>query len=236
MPTVPEGAPSAPLTDSQPPATRRLQDAAVVLGVPVTFGLLVTLLRGPAASLAFTTTRLTQTLASELGLGALLYLYVRRRGYGLMAWTVPFEPRDLLRGVPVWVYGLVASLIGWLLAWALSPEIAARLGNAGFSGLPSAWIIGLASPINATFEEYIWLGFAVTVAGRRRYWPALAWSVLPRTLIHVYQGWNSVFFVAPLGIWFFRYYWRTGRLWPVIVAHTLQDIVALGLLALRHAR
>jgi membrane protease YdiL (CAAX protease family) len=143
--------------------------------------------------------------------------------------------KDFLRAIPVWLFGLLAFIAGALLAWALSPTLGRRLTEVIYTGRPALWIVGLASVLNAVFEEFIWLGFAVNVPGSRRLAPALAWSVIPRCAVHLYQGWKGLFLVGPLGLWYFRYYWRTGRLWPVIIAHALQDVVVLTILARRHA-
>jgi membrane protease YdiL (CAAX protease family) len=49
-------------------------------------------------------------------------------------------------------------------------------------------------------------------------------------LAHAYQGPLAVVTVVPIGILFTAYYLRTRRLWPVVVAHAFQDILALEIL------
>ena len=52
-----------------------------------------------------------------------------------------------------------------------------------------------------------------------------------RLAIHLYQGAIGVVSVLPIGILFAVYYLRTGKLWPVVVAHAAMDLVALGMFA-----
>ena len=51
-------------------------------------------------------------------------------------------------------------------------------------------------------------------------------SVAIRLLYHLYQGAIAIG-VVPFGLIFALWYRRTGRLWPVIVAHALTDFAAL---------
>jgi membrane protease YdiL (CAAX protease family) len=48
-----------------------------------------------------------------------------------------------------------------------------------------------------------------------------------RTLLHAYQGAMALVSILPLGLVFTIYYARSRRIWPVIVAHMLFDVVAL---------
>jgi membrane protease YdiL (CAAX protease family) len=52
-------------------------------------------------------------------------------------------------------------------------------------------------------------------------------SVAIRLLYHLYQGAIAAIGVVPFGLIMALWYRRTGRLWPVIVAHGLTDFAAL---------
>ena len=54
-----------------------------------------------------------------------------------------------------------------------------------------------------------------------------------RVSVHLYQG-PLLAFVAilPLAIVMTWYYARTGRIWPVIVAHVITDAIGLGSLTI----
>jgi uncharacterized protein len=217
------------------PSSGVWQDTALVLGLPVATGLVLTLIRDPSGSLTFSTSRLAQSLGFQLLLGVPLVTYLGARGYRLGQWTPPLARKDFLRAIPVWLYGLLAVAAGGLLAWVLSPSLGRDVVESRYMGRPALWIVAVASAFNAVFEEFIWLGFAVNGPGQRKLGPSLAWSIGPRCLVHLYQGWKGLFLIGPLGLWYFRYYWRSGRLWPVIIAHALQDVIVFSMLARQHA-
>jgi membrane protease YdiL (CAAX protease family) len=90
-------------------------------------------------------------------------------------------------------------------------------------------VILVLSILNAVFEEFLWLAYGVTALerriGRTR---ACALSVGFRTAIHAYQGGLAIVGVLPVGLVFTAYYAMSRRVWPVIVAHALQDALVLG--------
>ena len=50
------------------------------------------------------------------------------------------------------------------------------------------------------------------------------------------RGWRwrrALLVIGPLGVCYFLYYQRSNRIWPPILAHGVQDLIALGALALR---
>ena len=50
-----------------------------------------------------------------------------------------------------------------------------------------------------------------------------------RVFHHFYQGAVGVVGVAPLALLYAYWFARTGRLWPLIVAHALTDFTALAI-------
>ena len=81
---------------------------------------------------------------------------------------------------------------------------------------------------NGWAEEVIVVGFLLTRLKQLRInpWLALAISSLLRGAYHLYQGFGAGLGNVAMGM-IFGYAWqRTGRLWPLIVAHTLIDAVA----------
>ncbi len=49
-----------------------------------------------------------------------------------------------------------------------------------------------------------------------------------RVFYHFYQGALAVLSITPMALLFGYWFARTGRLWPLIVAHALQDFIALS--------
>lgn len=81
---------------------------------------------------------------------------------------------------------------------------------------------------NGWAEEVIVVGFLLTRLRQLKInpWLALAISSLLRGAYHLYQGFGAGLGNVAMGV-VFGYAWqRTGRLWPLIIAHTLIDAVA----------
>ncbi|MFI6332612.1 CPBP family intramembrane glutamic endopeptidase [Micromonospora chersina] len=134
---------------------------------------------------------------------------------------------DLARGA-----GLAAliGLPGLALFWA-----AAHLGiNATLvpAALPHLWwavpVLILAAVQNAVLEEVIVVGYLFTRL-RQLQWrvgAVLAASALLRGSYHLYQGFGAFLGNAVMGVIFGLFYLRTRRVGPLIVAHTVLDVVA----------
>ncbi|HET9874183.1 MAG TPA: CPBP family intramembrane glutamic endopeptidase [Mycobacterium sp.] len=143
-------------------------------------------------------------------------------GLGRFRWRT-----DLLGGV-----GL-AALIGipglglYLLARALGINAAVIP-----SALNDTWwrtpMLVLVAFANSWAEEVIVVGYLLTRLRQLRAHPlpALACSALLRGAYHLYQGFGAGLGNIAMGL-VFGYVWdRTGRLWPLIIAHGLIDTVA----------
>lgn len=131
-----------------------------------------------------------------------------------------------------WGAALAAAigLPGLGLFWA-----AARLGiNATVvpAALPDVWwavpVLILSAAQNAILEEVIVVGYLVTRL-RKLGWriPAvIAASALLRGSYHLYQGFGAFVGNAIMGVVFALFFLRARRVMPLIVAHTLLDVVA----------
>lgn len=96
-----------------------------------------------------------------------------------------------------------------------------------------AWtlvVLLLAAIKNALLEEVIVIGYLMTRLrdGGWSMWPIILTSALLRGAYHLYQGFGQGLANVIMGIIFGWYYYRTGRLWPLIVAHAVIDIVAFA--------
>ncbi|MBM0237660.1 CPBP family intramembrane metalloprotease [Micromonospora sp. ATA32] len=164
-------------------------------------------------------------------LPVLLAVHLLARDPGDPARTLGADLRrpgsDLVRGA-----GLAAliGLPGLALFWA-----AAQLGvNATLvpAGLPHLWwavpVLILAAVQNAVLEEVIVVGYLVTRL-RQLWWRVgaiIAASALLRGSYHLYQGFGAFVGNAVMGVVFSLFFLRTRRVVPLIVAHTLLDVVA----------
>lgn len=89
-------------------------------------------------------------------------------------------------------------------------------------------VLVLAALQNAVLEEVVVVGYLMTRL-KDLTWslPAvLVTSALVRGSYHLYQGIGPAFGNAVMGLVFGYFYHRTGRIAPLVVAHTILDIVA----------
>jgi membrane protease YdiL (CAAX protease family) len=127
----------------------------------------------------------------------------------------------------------LAALIGipglglYLLARALG--LSAKVVPAA---LPSVWwavpVLVLAAAQNAVLEEVVVVGYLLTRLREvgMRSGLAIAASALLRGSYHLYQGFGAFVGNAIMGVVFGLIYQRTRRVGPLIVAHTILDVVS----------
>ena len=89
-------------------------------------------------------------------------------------------------------------------------------------------ILLLSALQNAVVEEVIAVGYLMTRLRDLRWgpWAAIAASATLRGTYHLYQGFGQALGNAVMGAIFAWWFQRTGRLWPLLIAHTLLDVVA----------
>jgi uncharacterized protein len=100
------------------------------------------------------------------------------------------------------------------------------------SGLSEYWwtvpVLVLQAIKNAVLEEVIVVGYLMNRL-RRLDWPwgrVVLASALLRGSYHLYQGFGPFLGNAIMGVVFAEWYRRGGRVWALIVAHTILDIVS----------
>ena len=156
----------------------------------------------------------------------------------------------------LWRSGLSPARIGLArLQWR--PDLAGGVGLAAFIGLPGLglYLAARALRINASVipsglsdtwwrvpmlvlvafadgwaEEIIVVGYLLTRLGQLGFGAraALVCSSLLRGTYHLYQGFGAGLGNVAMGL-VFGYAWqRTGRLWPLVIAHGLIDTVAFA--------
>jgi len=134
---------------------------------------------------------------------------------------------DVARGV-----GLAALVGGTGLAFYLL----ARAGGANLTvvaeALPDVWwripVLVLSAAQNAVLEEVLVAAYLLHRL-RQLGWSdgrALAVSAVLRGSYHLYQGLGGFVGNLAMGLLFGRLYQRWGRVGPLVVAHTLIDVVA----------
>ena len=237
-----------PVTD---PRTRRLLVIELVVVLLVTFGLsglysvldLVSALLAPEAL-----TEQTAALNPSRSTHAWLDLAYQLLGVlRLAAWSL--LPLVLLAhsGIGPRAVGLVRDRAGGQVAWGLAltavigiPGLALYLGavaagvnlQVSASGLTETWwrpiVLILAAAGNGAAEEILVVGYLLIRLRQLGVPPAVALvgTALLRGSYHLYQGFGGGLGNLAMGLVFALWWMRTGRLWPLILAHTLLDVVA----------
>lgn len=104
--------------------------------------------------------------------------------------------------------------------------------NVAPAALASVWwaapVLVLAAAANALLEEVVVVGYLVTRLAQLKWrpWGIVAASALLRGSYHLYQGFGGFLGNAIMGVVFALFFMRTRRVLPLVVAHTLLDVVA----------
>ncbi|GAA1266343.1 type II CAAX endopeptidase family protein [Saccharothrix xinjiangensis] len=121
----------------------------------------------------------------------------------------------------------IPGLVFYLVAWNLGLNLAVQP-----STLDEAWwrsvVLILSAIGNAWAEEVLVVGYLITRL-RQLGWggnTALLASALLRGSYHLYQGFGGFIGNVVMGLVFGKVWQRTNRLWVLVVAHALLDVVA----------
>lgn len=158
-----------------------------------------------------------------------LCVFLYWRGWTVMRFGLKPTPKDTLIGLGLWLAVYAAYALVWTVAMAMSlrPSYAGSYQSLTMHNLsvPTAIAISVLNPI---FEETFLCGYIVTAAKQAGHTiTGINVSVAIRVFCHLYQGSLGVIAIIPLGLIFAWWYARTGRLWPVLIAHAIFDAMAL---------
>jgi uncharacterized protein len=232
-------------------ATRLRNEVLLVLGVSLgssaaySIVSLIAKLTAPAP-LAKQTTALNQSLAPDrpwldltyqlMGLffavvPALLAVHLLNRDTPGAAVRLGFLPRRV--GFDLSTGAGLAAVIGipgvglYVLARQLGINTAVAAAN-----LPSVWwagpVLSLSAATNGVLEEVVVVGYLINRLRDLGWttWPAIVASALLRGSYHLYQGFGAFVGNAIMGVVFGFFFVRTKRVLPLVIAHTLLDVVA----------
>jgi membrane protease YdiL (CAAX protease family) len=159
----------------------------------------------------------------------LLGWFLSMRGWSLEQLGLGPSARETLVGLGLAAVTYLAYVAAWLVAASISSGLqqAAENNDLVAPGLSLITIVA-ASILNPIFEEVFVCGYIISALKDSRGLSfAINVSVGLRLLYHLYQGAAGVLGIIPVGLVFAYCYARTGRLWPVIVAHALLDLLSL---------
>ena len=167
-------------------------------------------------------------LAYELILLLALLGFLRLRGWTIERFDLRLNAGETLVGFGLAGVAYLAYVLVLVVVAAAWPQAAQALQTSVISspGISLATVIA-ASVINPVFEEVFVCGYVIAALQKSgNPWAGVHVSVAIRLLYHLYQGAIAIG-VVPFGLIFALWYRRTGRLWPVIVAHAVTDFAAL---------
>jgi len=165
----------------------------------------------------------------ELVLMAFLFPFLRIRGWTFSKIGLDPTWRDTGRGILLFFAIYAVWELVWIATVALAPETAQRMSETHIitQVIPATTIVANGM-INPLFEEVFVCGYVMTALRKEGHtWFALNASVAIRLLYHLYQGPLGVLSIIPMGLMSGYWYARTGRLWPIIVAHAAMDMLAM---------
>ena len=135
--------------------------------------------------------------------------------------------RDLGRGAAL------AALVGLpgLAFYVLGRQLGITADVVAAALAPHWWavpVLVLQAVKNALLEEVVVVGYLITRL-RGLGWPVgaiVATSAVLRGAYHLYQGFGPFLGNVVMGVLFAEWFRRRGRVMPLVVAHTLLDVVA----------
>jgi uncharacterized protein len=150
------------------------------------------------------------------------------RGWTLQVLGLAPSLKETFAGLGLALTGYAATLVVWTILESVGPGLVQSAKQAFLvsQGLDIVTVVAVAV-VNPVFEEVFVCGYIVTALRQRGHmWTGVNCSVGVRLFYHLYQG-PAAISVLPIGLLFaFCYVW-SGRLWPVIVAHAVVDVLGL---------
>lgn len=202
-----------------------------ILVVTVAFGLFAwssyDSLVGRQRKVVMTDGSLLSIIITEVVLGGLLLSYLKLRGWKWADFNLHLSWKSTIDGVLL----LLATYLAVTFSVTFTSlfvdikilqtvQLHARVG---------VFISIVLSIVNALYEEVFVSVYVInTLEKHHDALLAVLCSATMRMAYHVYQGPPAVIMILPIGLLYGYAYWRWKRLWPLVVAHALVDIISLN--------
>lgn len=168
---------------------------------------------------AFNDTHLWSLVGSQVPMGLVVAAILKTSGWHWDDFHVHYSPAGTIAGLAL---GAVTMGLMWAAGTVAGP-VAITAPSASLAAVVAV------SLVNPWYEELLVCAYVIE-ALRKRFGlqAAVHASIAIRLSYHLYQGPAAFLVFAVFGLAVTLFYVKTGRLWPVIVAHALLDFLALG--------
>ena len=173
---------------------------------------------------------LLRTLLYELVIMCILIPFLKARGRTRERLGIRPTFEDSLWGLGLLLVQYLLFYFLQIVLYSVWPQLLIAMSHMRINTGHFDWPLLVAvSVVNPMFEEMFVCGYLVS-ALKERYGTTTAVNVSAgiRLFYHFYQGALAVVGITPMALVFGYWFARTGRLWPLIVAHALQDFLALA--------
>ncbi len=206
--------------------------AEASLVVSITFGCFVirniAAVFNPPTSPPLSNAHLLKLLLLEPALAAVALFVLRAKG-NLSSYGLTPTWKGAAEGLALAIVAYAFYILAYLAVYPFFPvALQPRRNELVAPDLIFGLVIAI-SIVNPLFEEFFVSGYLITTLKQwKDPWFAINVSVTVRLLYHLYQGPHGVVAIIPLGFVFAQWYNRTGRLWPLVIAHALFDFTGLA--------
>jgi membrane protease YdiL (CAAX protease family) len=161
----------------------------------------------------------------ELAILAMFAAILRIRGWPLRSRLgLEFSWKAAAAGVPLFIIYLLLYWIMATLILLVFPQ-ARQAWTFSFTNRAPFALMLLFLAINSIFEEVTVTAYVIEALKGDGAGLAITASTLLRFSYHLYQGPLASLSIVPLGLLFATMFWRWRNLWPLIVAHTIANVV-----------
>jgi membrane protease YdiL (CAAX protease family) len=176
---------------------------------------------------------LVSNLVYEIFVLLWLSAFMKARGWTLERLGFSISLRDTSIGV---LLAITVFCAVWFIEQALGSAAPAMLESARrfdkVSGELDVWAVLMASVVDAVFEELFVCAYVISaLKEKRRAAFALNVSIALRVGCHIYQGVYGVLIGGAWGVVFGYWYLKSGRIWPLLVAHAVLLFLELVMLS-----
>ncbi|MEJ0035030.1 MAG: CPBP family intramembrane glutamic endopeptidase [Gammaproteobacteria bacterium] len=181
----------------------------------------------------FNNEALLSNLTYEIFVLAWLGVFMKLRGWTFERLGFSISFRDTSIGV---LLAIIVFCAVWLIEQVLGSAAPSMLADARrfdvISGELDVWTMVLSSVVDSVFEELFVCAYVIAALKEKRGAVlALNVSVALRVACHLYQGLYGVLIGGALGLVFGYWYLRSGRIWPLFIAHALLQFIELVMLS-----